>query len=75
MRTKLPRGDHGECDPPHAKGKAIRITSRTLSESSELDVLIHEALHACLWDIDHDAIDETAHDLTRLLLREGWRNK
>jgi hypothetical protein len=39
----------------------------------ELDVIIHEALHACT-ELNETAVDETARDIARLLWRLGWRN-
>jgi len=32
-----------------------------------------ESLHACT-ELDEDAVDETAADISRLLWRLGWRN-
>jgi len=37
-----------------------------------LDLVIHESLHACLWDLDEEAVTETAWDIARLLqTRQG----
>jgi len=38
-----------------------------------LEVLIHEMLHACYWDLDEEAIDITARDIARVLFRLGYR--
>ena len=67
-RGKLDKTQDGLCD-----ASTRRITIRqSLTEERELDVLIHEMLHACHWDLDEEAIEETAHDLARLLWRLGY---
>lgn len=62
----------GYCDHPNLKGKSI-VVEEKLGDAKELEVLIHEMLHACLWDLDEEAIDETAHDIARALGRLGYR--
>jgi len=37
----------------------------------ETDILIHEALHACLPDVDEAVITQTATDIARLLAFSG----
>jgi len=39
----------------------------------DLDTIVHESLHACLWDLDEEAVAESAADVARLLWRVGWR--
>jgi len=62
--------DHGDIQPPHIKGKTIRI-SRGGPGSRILETLIHEMLHACLWDLSEDSVEKTAEDITRTLIRLG----
>lgn len=59
----------GWCDSPDTKNKQIRIAKRCKG-LRRLIVLLHEALHAGLWDIDEDAIEELAEDAGRLLWKE-----
>jgi hypothetical protein len=59
----------GECDPPTSKGKQIRIASRCKG-LRRLVVLLHEGLHASLWDLDEEAVTEIAEDLGRMIWRE-----
>ena len=66
--------DRGECENPTSSGKTIRI-NRELSGEGMLDTLIHEALHACLWDLDDEAVEPTAKDMARMLWRLGYRPK
>ena len=68
-REKLPRKLDGLCD---ANTRRITVQPH-LSGERELDVLIHEMLHACHWDLDETAITETASDLARVLFRLGYR--
>ncbi len=62
----------GTCESPYDKEKTIRI-STGLAPTRELDVIIHELLHAALWDLDEKAIEETAKDISHLLWRLGYR--
>ena len=36
-----------------------------------LETVIHEGLHACMFDLDEFCVDETTTDIIRLLLRMG----
>ena len=68
-REKLPRKLDGLCNADERK-----ITVQPyLSGERELDVLIHEMLHACYWDLAEESITETASDLARVLFRLGYK--
>lgn len=70
-RGKLDKTQDGLCD-----ASTRRITIRqSLTGERELDVLIHEMLHACHWDLDEQAITETASDIARVLTRLGYRKQ
>lgn len=71
QRDKLPSSQDGLCD---ATTRTITVR-RSLAGERELDVLIHEMLHACHWDLDEQAITETASDLARVLTRLGYRKE
>jgi hypothetical protein len=70
-RTEDKKSD-GECDPPDSSRKAIRIGPR-LSEPDLMETAIHEGLHACLWDLEECAVNDTARDIAKLLRRMGFR--
>lgn len=70
--ARLPKDICGECDPPDAPGKRIRI-KRGLSEFDHLDTAIHEALHAAGWWADEEWVDEVATDIARLLTKLGYK--
>lgn len=62
----------GDCDPPNKPNKQIRVDSR-LKDQEELEIIIHELLHAGYWIVDEEHIAQTAHDLARILWRLGYR--
>lgn len=64
----------GTCDPPSIRGKQIRIDER-LADEEQLEVILHELLHACDWRADEDHITEQAEDMARVLWRLGYRRQ
>jgi hypothetical protein len=60
------------CDPPDRTRRTIRIREG-LSPERELDVLIHEMLHAAYWDLCEEAIEATATDIAHALFELGYR--
>jgi hypothetical protein len=68
----LPKDSIGICDNPANKGKKIRVYKH-LPAKKLLDTLIHELLHSAFFDLDEEAILETATDITNLLWRLGYR--
>jgi hypothetical protein len=64
----------GLCSDPSDKNKRI-IVSKKPQGIDRLSVIIHEALHACLWDLDEEAIVETAGSISLMLWRLGYRDK
>lgn len=66
--------DLGLCDAPDRRSKKIKI-NKDLKGRLKLEIIIHESLHACAWDLDEEAVTETAKDISRLLYREGYRHK
>lgn len=67
-RGRIEADKDGWCD-----ASARQITVRaSLQGERELDVLLHEMLHACLWDLDEEAIMQTASDCARVLTRLGY---
>lgn len=74
IRRKLNDGKIGWCDAPEASGKKIIVDSR-LEYEQELEIFCHEILHAAFWDMDEEAIEETARDMARALWRIGYRKE
>lgn len=69
LRTK-----DGDCSDPGRPGHEIRIRTG-VSEKRELEVLIHEVLHAADWWKDERWVEEVGRDLARLLWRLGYRRQ
>lgn len=62
----------GLCDDPATESREIWIDPR-LSVEHELEIVIHELLHAAFWDIDESVIEQVAKDFARVLWRMGYR--
>lgn len=63
----------GDCDGPHIPGKQIRIRAGLTGED-ELEVILHELLHAADWNASEEWVHNTALDLARILYRRlGYR--
>ncbi len=56
----------------HWKDKLLEIDKR-LCDRKLLSTLLHEGLHACLPDLNEDAIGETDESLSKFLWKLGWR--
>jgi hypothetical protein len=64
----------GICEAPTTPKKCI-VAPLDGDSIADLDTLIHEAMHACLWDLSEDAVDSSATDIARFLWRCGWRKE
>lgn len=73
-RCRMPSDALGQCDPPDERGKQIRVC-HTLRGEKELDVVIHELLHGCMWNLGETAINDSATDIASVLWRMGYRRK
>ena len=67
---RLPPTHDGACD---YHGRRVKIR-KTLRGERQLEVIIHELLHAAHWDLDESAVEETAEDLARVLWKLGYRS-
>jgi len=65
--------NYGDCDPPNVKNKQIRVR-QSLRGRLRLDTIIHELLHAALWEVREEWVDQTATDIARILDKLGYRN-
>jgi hypothetical protein len=66
---RLPPTHDGICN---YADRQVKIR-KTLRGERQLEVIIHELLHAAHWDLDETAVTETAEDLARILWRLGYR--
>jgi len=67
--ARLPGRARGMCDSPDTPGKRIQVLKRLKGEEL-LEVLLHEAIHACVWDLDEEAVAELAADIARMIWKE-----
>lgn len=69
------RSNDGQCDHPQQRGKKIVLNPRIRRNSREyMETVLHEVLHAALWHLDEDFVDQYARDATRILHRLGFRH-
>jgi hypothetical protein len=66
------RGHDGECEDPSHPGCQMDIPLAGKTKR-DLEVIIHEGLHACYWDLDEGPVEEASVDIAGLLWRLGWR--
>ena len=59
----------GWCD----SDKRTIVLCRTLKGRRHLDTVIHELLHAAFYDLDEEAVRESATDIANVLWRMGYR--
>tara|TARA_R110002020_G_scaffold249581_1_gene463517 strand:+ start:1486 stop:1764 length:279 start_codon:yes stop_codon:yes gene_type:complete len=62
----------GECDSPDTPKKQIRICNSVKGEE-ELEVLLHELLHAADWSKDEEWVEDASYDLAHILWKLGWK--
>jgi hypothetical protein len=63
----------GNIDHPDRARRYIRISTRLTRGEEILEVLLHEFLHGCFWDMDEEAITQAAKDMARALYKCGAR--
>ena len=66
--------DAGECDSPDTIDKEIVIAlQHNKDPKEELNTLLHEALHACAFDLSEDAVEEISSSISSFLWKLGYR--
>ena len=68
----LQDGSCGSIDPSDAPQKRI-LVALNQTPLDLLDTVIHECLHACVPDLDEDAVTQTATDIAKVLNRMGCK--
>lgn len=70
--NRLPEDRDGDCSHPLQTPRKIRVR-KGLPEERELEIIIHEYLHAKLWFMDEAVVDEAGKELQRILTERGYR--
>lgn len=66
--------DWGDCDPPEAKNRTVRISKKARGKK-RLEVLIHEMQHACnFFPLSEEYVKHTSRDIANALWRLGYRH-
>ena len=69
---RMPADHDGFCDAPNLPSKTIRIRSG-LGEKRQLEVVLHELLHAADWHKDETWVEQVAEDVAAILWKLGYR--
>ena len=72
----LYRPRDGQCDPPSGRvPPTIALANGLHYTKRDLVVLIHEMLHASVWDMKEEVVERTAEDIGGCLTRLGlvWK--
>lgn len=72
--TRPRMADWGQCEPVDRLAKRIRV-HRDLTGIDELDTILHELLHAVLWDLSEETVEECGTDIARVLWKLGYRRE
>jgi len=59
----------------HSLGDAEIMIPIEGDEKDDLIVIIHEILHAALWDLSEETVEETSVDIGEALWRLKWRKE
>lgn len=61
-----------DCDAPNVANKCIRIDPSLLGNPQKLTrILLHECLHAAMWEASEEWVDWVSDDLARILAKFG----
>lgn len=74
VSPKKLKGSRGDCDSPKYKKPVIRIAN-DLGEKLELEILVHEILHACFFDLDEEPVTQAAKDISKILRNFGYKKE
>jgi hypothetical protein len=65
--------EHGRCDSPDTPGKKITISPSVMRDDQlYLETILHELLHAAVWNLDEEFVTEYARVAARTAIRLGF---
>ena len=70
--VRFRRNYHGLCDPPGVTPREIWV-DRRLRGRKLLEIVLHEVIHARFWELPERDVRNLALDLSRLIIRLGFR--
>lgn len=73
VRVHMPT-KNGLCDHPNTPDKKIRVCT-SLKNKPELEIVLHELLHAVDFTKDEEWVHTAAHDIAQVLWRLGYRKQ
>ena len=65
----------GESEGVCVRNKRLIRIALGYQEDQMLDSVVHEILHAALWDLDEEAVEETANAISSALIRLGYKRQ
>ena len=71
-RSKIITGCDADCTKSDDKHPTIQLL-RGMQGRRLLECTIHEAYHACQWDLAEEAVRESAAAIADVLWKDGWR--
>ena len=72
LSARKPKGLAGVCEAPTLPNRSMYIPQQG-GTLEHLETTLHEALHACFYDLDEESVEETARSMATLLWRLQWR--
>ncbi len=72
--STLPPDRYGDCDNPEKRRKTIRIL-KDLPDDTMIRVVFHEVIHAGLWPVECETVDNIAEAAASILTRLGFTRK
>ena len=64
----------GDCTDPEKPHRQIRI-KQGMPDQEQLEILLHELLHASNWSLDEAHVGQVASDFARILTRLGYHSR
>jgi hypothetical protein len=65
--------EYGRCDSPSTPGKKITISPEVKRDDQlYLETILHEILHAAVWNLDEEFVTEYAKVAARTAIRLGF---
>lgn len=74
LRKNAKRKTYGTCDHPETPHKTIEVEVQH-DDQLDLDILLHECLHARFPDLKEETVNQFAIDIAKIVTNQGWQRK